>query len=74
MPAGRDTFATIDLVTHLVGAARPGEDVEAVADLRHDGRTTQVWDATVTAAGPERRVIAHFRCTQLLMTSRLPRD
>ena len=32
----------------------------------HGGRTTQVWDATVTDEATA-RVIALFRCTQMLL-------
>ncbi|MGE5087915.1 MAG: PaaI family thioesterase, partial [Candidatus Levyibacteriota bacterium] len=32
----------------------------------HLGRTTQVWDATVTRKGDE-RPIALFRCTQMVL-------
>lgn len=70
LPTGQDTFATIDLMTHLVGASRPGEQIEATANLRHAGRTTQIWDATVRAESDPLRLIAHFRCTQLLMATR----
>lgn len=70
LPDGQDTFATIDLTIHLVGASRPGEELEATANLRHAGRTIQLWDATVTAGSDPLRVIAHFRCTQLLMARR----
>jgi 1,4-dihydroxy-2-naphthoyl-CoA hydrolase len=31
----------------------------------HGGRTTQVWDATVTSG--EGKTLALFRCTQLLL-------
>jgi acyl-coenzyme A thioesterase PaaI-like protein len=40
-------------------------DIVAEARLTHGGRTTQVCDATVTAASG--RALARFRCTQLLL-------
>jgi acyl-coenzyme A thioesterase PaaI-like protein len=35
----------------------------------HSGRTTQVWDVTVTRAR-DGRVIGLFRCTQMLLAER----
>jgi 1,4-dihydroxy-2-naphthoyl-CoA hydrolase len=34
----------------------------------HGGRTTQLWDATVSA--PDGRLMALFRCTQLVLQER----
>jgi uncharacterized protein (TIGR00369 family) len=51
------------LKTNFVGTAREGT-LDCIATLVHGGRTTQVWDADVRAAG---RTIAVFRCTQLLL-------
>jgi 1,4-dihydroxy-2-naphthoyl-CoA hydrolase len=44
---------------------REGE-VDAIARGVHLGRTTQVWDATVTAVATG-RTIALFRCTQMVL-------
>jgi 1,4-dihydroxy-2-naphthoyl-CoA hydrolase len=38
--------------------------VDCIATPIHLGRTTQVWDATVRAAG---KTIALFRCTQMVL-------
>jgi uncharacterized protein (TIGR00369 family) len=65
-PAGVTNFATIELKTNFLGTATDGS-IECVATLTHGGRTTQVWDAEVTASD---RVIALFRCTQLLLSPR----
>jgi acyl-coenzyme A thioesterase PaaI-like protein len=35
--------------------------------MLHGGRTTQLWDATVSAAG---KTIAVFRCTQMMLAPR----
>jgi 1,4-dihydroxy-2-naphthoyl-CoA hydrolase len=56
-------FTTIELKTNFLGTAREGI-LDCVANRVHGGRTTQVWDATVTAAG---KTMAVFRCTQLLL-------
>jgi acyl-coenzyme A thioesterase PaaI-like protein len=38
------------------------------ARMAHGGRTTQLWDATVTNA--EGKALALFRCTQLVLYPR----
>jgi 1,4-dihydroxy-2-naphthoyl-CoA hydrolase len=65
LPDGASNFTTVELKTNHVGTAREGL-VTCVARLVHGGRTTQVWDATVTHAGTG-KVIAHYRCTQLII-------
>ena len=64
LPEGGIGFTTIELKTNFVGTARDGT-LACEAQLRHGGRTTQVWDASVTADGG--RQIALFRCTQLVL-------
>ncbi len=58
-------FTTINLQCNFIGTAVSGF-VRCEARLAHGGRTTQVWDATVTREEDGRR-IALFRCTQLLL-------
>jgi uncharacterized protein (TIGR00369 family) len=60
------TFTTVELKTNFVGSARPGDVVVAEATPAHLGRTTHVWDVTVTneATG---RAIALQRCTQMVL-------
>ena len=65
LPQGATGFTTVELKTNYLGTAREGT-VECVATAVHRGRTTQVWDATVRAKGTE-RVLALFRCTQLIL-------
>jgi uncharacterized protein (TIGR00369 family) len=65
LPEGASGFTTIELKTNYLGTARDGI-VECAATAVHLGRTTQVWDATVSAKGSE-RVLALFRCTQLVL-------
>jgi 1,4-dihydroxy-2-naphthoyl-CoA hydrolase len=64
LPEGATGFTTIELKTNFVRSAREGT-IECEARLVHGGRTTQIWDATVT--GAEGRRMALFRCTQLLL-------
>ncbi len=65
LPEGASGFTTIELKSNFFGSAREGTIV-CVARPLHQGRTTQVWDATITpevAAKP----IAQFRCTQMVL-------
>src|SRR5258708_32324472 len=63
LPDGASGFTTIELKTNFVGTARDGV-ITCAALLVHGGRSTQVWDATVSdGAG---RTIALFRCTQMI--------
>jgi uncharacterized protein (TIGR00369 family) len=63
LPEGANSFTTIELKSNFLGTAREGR-VDCVATPVHLGRTTQVWDATVSAAG---KTIALFRCTQMVL-------
>ena len=68
LPAGASGFTTIELKTNFLGTARDGR-IETVATNAHAGRTTQVWDAVVTAAGSG-KTLALFRCTQSVLWPR----
>lgn len=63
LPEGASGFTTIELKSNHLGTAREGR-VECTAKPVHLGRTTQVWDATVSTAG---KTIALFRCTQMVL-------
>ena len=65
LPEGADGFTTVDLMSNFLGTARDGE-IKCTAKPLHQGRTTQVWDAVVTAGEPS-RAMAHFRCTQMIL-------
>jgi 1,4-dihydroxy-2-naphthoyl-CoA hydrolase len=67
LPAGAENFTTIELKTNFLRSAQPGVAIDCEARLVHGGRTTQIWDATVTDA--DDRSMALFRCTQLLLRS-----
>ena len=68
LPDGANNFTTIELKSNFLGTAREGV-ITCVSTRLHSGRTTQVWDATVTdeASG---KTIALFRCTQLILYPR----
>jgi len=65
LPAGATGFTTVELKSNHLGTARDGT-IECVATAAHLGRTTQVWDATVTHR-ESGKTIALFRCTQLVL-------
>ncbi|MDA8007782.1 MAG: PaaI family thioesterase [Gammaproteobacteria bacterium] len=67
LPEDADGFTTMELKSNHLGTAREGA-VTCVASPAHLGRTTQVWDARVSSA--DGRVIALFRCTQLILYPR----
>lgn len=68
LPEGATSFTTIELKCNFVGTVTQGV-VECTATAAHLGRTTQVWDAVVTAAGAT-RPLALFRCTQSILRPR----
>ena len=65
LPEGALNFTTIELKTNFLGTARTGT-LESIARAVHLGRSTHVWDATVTAIGIE-KPLALFRCTQMIL-------
>jgi len=69
LPDGSQSFTTIELKTNFLGSAREGEHVVGVATAAHMGRTTQVWDCTVTNETTG-KTIALFRCTQMILYPR----
>ena len=68
-------FTTAEMKANLIGTLRDGA-ITCVAQPLHIGRTTHVWDATVHAgdaaqnAAAPGRVIAAFRCTQVVLQPR----
>jgi 1,4-dihydroxy-2-naphthoyl-CoA hydrolase len=64
LPEGGTGFTTIELKTNFLRTALEGT-LGCEATLVHGGRTTQIWDATVTT--PDGKAMALFRCTQLVL-------
>jgi 1,4-dihydroxy-2-naphthoyl-CoA hydrolase len=60
-------FTTIELKTNFLRTAQQGT-IACEARLVHGGRTTQLWDATVS--DEDGRAMALFRATQLLLYPR----
>lgn len=68
LPEGADNFTTLELKTNFLGTATDGA-IDAMARAARLGRTTQVWDATVTEVATG-KALALFRCTQLVLWPR----
>ena len=68
LPEGAESFTTIELKSNFVGTKRGGA-IRCDAKLVHGGRTTQVWDATVSNEESD-KPIALFRCTQMILYPR----
>ena len=68
LPDGATGFTTIETKSNHLGTAREGA-ITCKARLLHGGHMTQVWDAEISdeATG---KVIALFRCTQMLLYPR----
>ena len=64
LPEGAKNFTTVELKSNHVGTAREGKII-AKASAAHLGRSTHVWDATVTNA--DGKLVALFRCTQMIL-------
>jgi uncharacterized protein (TIGR00369 family) len=65
LPEGASGFTTIELKANFLGTARDGAILCRAAPV-HLGRTTQVWDAAVSAEASGAK-IALFRCTQMVL-------
>jgi 1,4-dihydroxy-2-naphthoyl-CoA hydrolase len=65
LPQGASGFTTIELKSNFLGTVLEGE-INCVATAAHMGRTTQVWDAVVSAAATG-KTMALFRCSQMIL-------
>ncbi|TWI61861.1 uncharacterized protein (TIGR00369 family) [Pseudoduganella lurida] len=65
LPEGAENFTTIELKSNHLGTARDGT-IAVTAKAAHMGKTTQVWDATVSNKA-NGKTIALFRCTQMVL-------
>ena len=64
LPDRATGFTTIELKTNFLATVLEGT-LHVESRRVHDGRTTQIWDATVSGEGG--KTLALFRCTQLLL-------
>jgi uncharacterized protein (TIGR00369 family) len=65
LPQGASGFTTIELKTNFLGTVLDGS-IDCEATAVHLGRTTQVWDAVVSAAATG-KTLALFRCSQMIL-------
>lgn len=65
LPDGASSFTTIELKSNFLGTAVDGT-LRADVRAAHQGRTTQVWDATVKHVDSD-KTLALFRCTQMIL-------
>ena len=68
LPEGASGFTAIEIKSNHLGTVLEGV-ITARARMVHGGRTTQVWDAQVTAE-ESGKLLALFRCTQLILWPR----
>ena len=68
LPDGAEGFTTVELKSNFLGTKHEGV-LGCEATLAHGGRTTQVWDATVTDEESGKK-LALFRCTQMILYPR----
>lgn len=67
LPASAKGYTTAELKMNFLGTAKEGT-IACVATPVHLGRSTQVWDATVTHV-ESGKTLAVFRCTQMILYS-----
>ena len=70
LPEDATGFTTIELKSNFLGTATEG-GIRCEARLVHGGRSTQVWDATVSSEATG-RLIGLFRCTQMVLYQKSP--
>lgn len=68
LPPGAAGFTTIELKSNFLSTLTDGV-LACEATMVHGGRTTQLWDAPVVDEGTG-KVLALFRCTQLVLWPR----
>lgn len=66
LPDGIEGLTTAEMSVNLVGTTRVPDALRCSATLVHGGRSTQVWDATVTRER-DGRPVAYYRATQFLV-------
>jgi 1,4-dihydroxy-2-naphthoyl-CoA hydrolase len=70
LPDGATGFTTVELKSNFMGTATAGDVITCRSWLVHGGRSTQIWDAEV--AGGSGKVLALFRCTQMVLYPKAP--
>jgi uncharacterized protein (TIGR00369 family) len=70
LPQDATGFTTLELKSNFMGTVHEG-GIRCEARLMHGGRSTQVWDATVSSEA-NGKPIALFRCTQMVLYQKAP--
>ena len=71
LPSTHHKFTTIELKSNFISSSKVGKRVVCRAQLVHAGKSTQVWDALVFEDELDSgKLMATFRCTQIVMDSR----
>lgn len=65
LPPGAQSFTTLEIKSNHLATARDGR-LQCIARAVHLGRSTQLWDATVSHV-ESGKTLALFRCTQMLL-------
>ena len=67
LPEGATGFTTIETKTNFLSTVRQGS-IKATATPLHRGRSTQVWDVSVSSSSIEtRQWLSCYRCTQMIL-------
>ncbi len=69
MPPEAQSFTTVEFKSNFIGTVAAGGSICGRAVPAHVGRTTQVWDVEVSNEA-NGKVIALFRCTQMILYPR----
>jgi uncharacterized protein (TIGR00369 family) len=70
-PENAASFTTVEANANFLSSAKEGDQVLGSATPLHLGSTTQVWDAAVRNE-TSGRLMAAYRCTQLILYPREP--
>ena len=65
LPKRAKSFATIELKCNFLGTAKNGSLI-CTAKNQHWGKTTQVWDASISKKNSD-LIIGLFRCTEIIL-------
>ena len=65
LPEGAAGFTTIETKTNFLSTVRRGS-IQATATPLHRGRSTQVWDVSVSTT-ETRQLLSCYRCTQMIL-------
>jgi uncharacterized protein (TIGR00369 family) len=65
LPEGAMGFTTIETKVNFLSTVGQGS-IQAIAKPLHRGRSTQVWDASVSSI-ETRQLLSSYRCTQMIL-------